>query len=386
MGGSELQLVSKGKQDAVLTHNPEITFFKVIYRKHANFSIESSHVFMNQSSANLGQTVNCVIPRRGDLLHSLYIRVTLKNSGDPTVLRNVGYSILRKVSIEIGGQTIDAHTGEWLHIWNELSEPLSKRNGLDHMVGKTVSLQTNETTTLYIPLQFWFCREYGQSLPLIALQYHEVKLNIELNEVVLNEDDQNVGDHLEITDFVLLADYIILDTDERRTFAKSQHEYLIDQVQHPGSHFIELRPNTQTPMTNHHSIFLRMNHPMKELVWVVKQNEHTLRFLEHNEASIVLNGFPRQAERIGKYYSTVQPYQHHTNIPSGDTNSIHVFSFAISPQIVQPTGTCNFSKINKGQLFIKTRPEHLIKVINVYGLNLNVFRIVSGMGGVVFTH
>ena len=238
-------------------------------------------------------------------------------------------------------------------------------------------------------MQFWFCRDNGLSLPLIALQYHEVKVNIELEHLIFDENDIDVSNSLEIQSLQLIIDYIFLDTEERKKFSESQHEYLIEQVQHNGSDFIELRePDSngfQEPCTNHHSLNIHMNHPVKELVWVVKKNgKNMYEFYEHDESSIVLNGYPRQSKRKGEYYSKVQTYQHHTNIPTGYANSIHIFSFAIKPELIQPTGTCNFSKINKAQLFINTRPEDHIKVINIYGLSYNIFRIVSGMGGLVF--
>tara|TARA_B110000285_G_scaffold57803_1_gene66071 strand:- start:3915 stop:5096 length:1182 start_codon:yes stop_codon:yes gene_type:complete len=391
MGASELQLVSKGEHDKVLTDNPEITFFKVLYRKHANFSIESSKLGMNQENILLGNTVNCTIPRRGDMLNKIYIEIEISNISelDTVIINHLGFSMLKTVSIEIGGQTITKHTGEWLHIWNELTEPSSKRQGIDEMVGTKTTLISGGSTRLYIPLQFWFCRNNGLSLPLIALQYHEVKINIELEKKIYDEGENDISNKLKINSLELILDYIFLDTDERIKFAESQHEYLIEQVQHSGSEFVELRApdgtGNQEPCTNHHSLNIHMNHPIKELVWVVKKTDkNVFEFYEHNDASIVLNGHPRQAKRKGEYYSKVQTYQHHTNIPTGDTNSIHVFSFAFKPELVQPTGSCNFSKINKAQLFLKTRPEDCIKVINVYGLSLNIFRIVSGMGGIVF--
>ena len=321
----------------------------------------------------------------------MYLQIELKNNDSTTIqLQNIGYSIIKYITIEIGGKQIDRHTGEWLYIWNEQTTPNRKKDGLNKMVGKNVFLSPNESVLLFIPLQFWFCRDYGLSLPLISLQYHDVKINIELNQYIFDIHGNNINNSVQLIDFQLIIDYIFLDIEERTNFAERKHEYIIEQVQHNGSEYIELRPpnenGIQEPVTYNHSFNLHMKHPMKEIIWVVKQSDKNFIFLEHDEATIFLNGHMRQETRKGEYYSLVQPYQYHSNIPHNATsnNSIHVFSFSLSPELLQPTGTCNFSKINKAQLHIKTRVEDQIKVVNIYGFSYNVLRIFSGMGGIVF--
>ena len=191
MGGGLMQLVACSAQDIYLTGNPQITFFKVVYRRHTNFSMESIEQTFN-GTADFGKKVSCTISRNGDLVSRVYLEAKLPAiaaaSGKKACWTNyVGHALIKSVEVEIGGQRIDKHCGEWMHVWNELTQTSGHKNGYAEMVGNTHALTdyTNITTdpspTLYIPLQFWFCRNPGLALPLIALQYHEVKVNIEFN-------------------------------------------------------------------------------------------------------------------------------------------------------------------------------------------------------------
>ena len=213
MGGGLMQLVAYGAQDIYLTGNPQITFFKVVYRRHTNFSMESIVQTINGTPSSGGSST-VTISRNGDLVHKVYV-----NSTDPSIIKT-GSSLIQEVELEIGGQRIDRHYEEWMDIWNELSTPESKAIGLKAMQGDTGTVGT-EVTECQIPLQFWFCRNPGLALPLIALQYHEVKLKFTWSAtagVVSTSPD-------------VIADYIYLDTDERRRFAQVSHEYLIEQIQ-----------------------------------------------------------------------------------------------------------------------------------------------------------
>lgn len=295
MGGGLMQLVAYGAQDIYLTGNPQITFFKVVYRRHTNFSMEAIEQTFN-GTANFGKKVTCTISRNGDLIHKVYVQVKI-----PSVtvacgkafrwLNWLGHCIVSEVSVEIGGQTIDRQYGEWMHIWNELTCPADKKDGVARMLGNVTGLtqwtvgsrvDTGESATvtpeatLYVPLQFFFCRNIGLSLPLIALQYHEVKINLTFgteaactatakvgtSAPAVSVGDVTVGD---IKSASLFVDYIYLDTDERRRFAQVSHEYLIEQLQFTGKESL-------TSGANHHKIKLNFNHPVKELVWTVQSS------------------------------------------------------------------------------------------------------------------
>ena len=290
MGGGLMQLVAYGAQDIYLTGNPQITFFKVVYRRHTNFSMEAIEQTFN-GTADFGKKVTCTISRNGDLIHRVYLQVTLPSVDNGGVssaffrwVNYVGLFLIKAVEVEIGGQRIDKQYGDWLNIWNELTQEAGHQAGYDNMVGNTISLtgtglQGTEATTLYIPLQFWFCRNPGLSLPLIALQYHEVKINLDFrpkSECYVSTGQSTGGcggsnagtldvfcvPSLEAAS--LYVDYIYLDTDERRRFAQVSHEYLIEQLQFTGD---ESTVNTNV------KVKLNFNHPCKELIWVVQRDD-----------------------------------------------------------------------------------------------------------------
>ncbi len=311
MGGGLMQLVAYGAQDIYLTGNPQITFFKVVYRRHTNFSMEAIEQTFN-GSADFGRKVTCTISRNGDLIHRVYLQVTLpevsakematnaSSTTDPVLFRWVnwiGHKLVESVEVEIGGQRIDKHYGEWLHIWNELTQTAGHKVGYASMVGNVPRLtqpiassatntgennqkQVNDNakmpqTTLYIPLQFWFCRNPGLALPLIALQYHEVKININFADAedcfwLVKSTSSFAVQSIscckpKFVSASLYVDYIYLDTDERRRFAQVSHEYLIEQLQFTGA-------ESANSVSN--KIKLNFNHPVKELVWTVQPDDN----------------------------------------------------------------------------------------------------------------
>ena len=272
-----MQLVAYGAQDIYLTGNPQITFFKVVYRRHTNFSMECIRQTFNGTVSN-GGSVTATISRNGDLVYKMY--VTSTNSATN------GLGIVSDAELEIGGQRIDRQYLEWNQIWNELSTDESKAIGLKSMVGEVGTTGSGGTGVgkIQVPLNFWFCRNPGLALPLIALQYHEVKVKITLG-----------GDTTGAAGAELWADYIYLDTDERRRFAQVSHEYLIEQVQ---------RQSLTDSTTNK----LNFNHPVKELIWTTTGTNYT-------KAHIKLNGHDRFALQEPEYFQLRQPYDYHTAVP-----------------------------------------------------------------------
>ena len=470
MGGGLLQLVAYGAQDVYLTGNPQITFFKVVYRRHTNFAMEAiAQTF--SGIPNYGNTVYCQISRNGDLIHRTYLEVGINTtansiSGIESYVNYLGLRLLKAVSIEIGGQQIDKHYSDWLYIWNELSLPRGKRYAYDTMVGADrdalnsgvygTGTGNNLITTLYIPLEFWFCRNIGLALPLIALQYHEVKIKIEFETAtncVYVPGATIVSDlsAYKLDNPNLWVDYIYLDTDERRKFAQLSHEYLIEQLQFTGQ---------ETLSNSGARVKLNFNHPCKELVWVAKttnlasrwynytyagttlpiinpisdtsnlpnpsisgagapvfdqfdflvssnlgtaaltlantsnyMQDNYIPYVDNVSSGIVnpfetcllqLNGNDRFNFRMGNYFNLVQPYQHHTNIPLN--RGINVYSFALKPEEHQPSGTLNMSRIDTAILDVKVVSTNISGNINIYAVNYNVLRILSGMGGLAYSN
>jgi hypothetical protein len=462
-GGGLMQLVAYGAQDVYLTGNPQITFFKVVYRRHTNFAMEAIENPWN-GAPNFGKQVTCTIQRNGDLIYRMYLQATLPSvsllasdgSGAQFRWLNwVGHNLIDWVELQIGGQRIDKHYGQWLHIWNELTQEAGKQAGYAKMVGNIPQLTNllvqggepcdndcaggepntwNEVVncapeyTLYIPLQFWFCRNPGLALPLIALQYHEVRINLQFNALdnlmwsyspqassttAINTRVGNSG----LVAASLYVDYIYLDTDERRKFAQVSHEYLIETLQFTGGESVTASSN---------KLKLNFNHPCKELLWVVQRDSYTscdanvinpwkgqqpFNFSDWWDRSVLesgysvtrvegmaganpvvtallqLNGHDRFQVRSGDYFNLVQPYQHHTNVPAV---GINVYSFALQPEQHQPSGTCNLSRIDNTTLLLTISNNAVgtltSSTVYVYATNYNVLRVMSGMGGLAYSN
>ena len=551
-----MQLVAYGAQDVYLTGNPQITFWKVTYRRHTNFALESIEQTFN-GQADFGRRVTCTISRNGDLAYSTYLQVTLpeigqslggNGSGGPVYARwldNPGLQLIHQVEVEIGGQRIDRQYGDWMHIWNQLTMSAEQERGYNKMIGNTTQLtyltdpnfaavdgpcdtsspvqvctprNALPESTLYIPLQFWFCRNPGLALPLIALQYHEVKINIDLrpideclwamNQMPGGSSGQNGTYKVKnaytqtLAAASLYVDYVFLDTDERRRMAQNPHEYLIEQLQFTGDESVGSSSN---------KIKLNFNHPCKELVWVVQpdanvdycasfdngsalfnllgaqpfnytdgldvlpnafhsfagpteagstdyiyygsttgraQFEDAFALGADNAdfhgsfetyasgsyggprgigstgdntggadsgslvsdagvfvlaetalpmhcwgenpvvtAKLQLNGQDRFSEREGTYFDLVQPYQHHTRNPD---SGINVYSFALRPEEHQPSGSCNFSRIDNATLQLVLSNATVggtnTAKVRVYAVNYNVLRVMSGMAGLAYSN
>jgi hypothetical protein len=537
-----MQLVAYGAQDVFLTGTPEITFWKVSYRRHTNFAMESIEQTF-QGQADFGRRVSAIMSRNGDLAYRTYLQVTLPQI-DQSLVTNAatdgvyarwldfpGEQLIAQVEVEIGGQRIDRQYGDWMHIWNQLTMSSEQLKGYYKMVGHTTQLTyiTDPTfadvsgpcaaaggpaqvcaprkalpeTTLYVPLLFWFCRNPGLALPLIALQYHEVKINIDFRPIgeclwAVKSLTASPSGTVTVSSAYqqslvaasLYVDYVFLDTDERRKMAQNPHEYLIEQVQFTGDESVGSSSN---------KIKLNFNHPCKELIWVVQPDANvdycasrdsgqvlfrTLgaqpfnytdaidalppaihafggpaetsgvnAFINssglfqmpgaidasglntavdwatgiHNltpftdqgtnvsgsslsdagtfvlaetaldlhcwgenpvvTAKLQLNGQDRFSEREGSYFDVVQPFQHHTRAP--DTG-INVYSFALRPEEHQPSGTCNFSRIDNAvlQLVLSsgTVQGTATAKVRVYAVNYNVLRVMSGMAGVAYSN
>ena len=389
-----MQLVAYGAQDIYLTGNPQITFFKVVYRRHTNFAMESIEQTFN-GAVDFGRRVTATISRNGDLIKDMWLEVFITaTDGEVTTSYKygAGNALVKQVEVEIGGQLIDRQYGEWMDIWSELSTPAGKRANYDEMVLNTGSGDASKK--LDIPLMFWFNRNPGLALPLIALQYHEVKINLDVGTLA------DVGANMGLTTMKLWVDYIYLDTDERRRFAQVSHEYLIEQLQFTG----DAAASGTTFRTE-----LNFNHPCKELIWVYQTTAQTrgsgdaasqpcqftlLEVPTSNPgatAILKLNGQDRFQERRMEYFRRVQAYKHHTNSARSDGNSgtykqaIYLYSFALNPEEHQPSGTCNFSRIDNTILSFSNTPS-LGGVVKVFAVNYNVLRIMSGMGGLAYSN
>lgn len=404
MTGGLLQLAFKGPQDIYLTGNPQMTFFKSVYKQHSNFT-KDTQLLQFENDIKLGTNHYCVIKRYGDLLSNLYLYIELPEitSADSNetwkgYVNGVGYSIIKSVSLDIGGLIIDKLDYTWLDIYNELYDQKS-----DDLIGKfntDISLQENSNSKkLYIPLKFWFTKNPGLSIPLIALQYHEIKINIEFknwNEIIKSNISNFITTNTKIKAHII-ADYIHLDDNEKKFFTATNHEYLIEQLQILSEY--DITNNTTTA-----KVPLDFSHPIKEIVWVITDNvNHSQNTKTGNNwlsytsisssyrdtfttAKITMNGLDRTNDMSCEYYRQVIPYESYNYLPR---KYIYCYSFSLNPTQFQPSGSCNYSKINKSYLHINFNPINNIGGttngrIKIYGTNYNILSIKQGMGGVLF--
>ena len=477
--GGLLKLTQNGGSDIYLTGNPQITFFKVVYRRHTNFSIETvKHTFkgcseLSSNSSSIG-IVN--ISKEYDLLSKIYVKYNQTSNNSIS-----GDQLMDYVSIEIGGEQVDKHTKEWLQIWAELTTPESKSAGYKYLTNgfnnklSSIYTETNQQSII-IPLQFWFCRNIGLALPLCALEKHEVNIICKWNATNINLDTQPICE--------VWCDYIYLDTDEKTRFTNVSHEYLIDQVQFQE----ELDASNQYK--------LNFKHNVRELIWTNNTND-----IITQKAKFTVNDTDVFEEQNKEYFQILQPLNYHTSIPGynikhterpqnicpinipvirtynsivskhsvilerkqitfhpitykisplkiGDvlnisynnnnysvqietieknedkiicrfklwiplilfefpkhnekisinivartqdpqsrcsqlTRDINVYSFALEPEKIQPSGTCNFSAIDPPYLNFSDKLGSK-EPLNIYAVNYNVLRIMSGMGGLAY--
>ena len=385
MGGGLMQLVAYGAQDIYLTGNPQITFFKVVYRRHTNFAVEAIEQTFNGTPDFGGRGV-VPITRNGDLVTKMYLKTSISadadlSSGDELV-GHVGFALIKSVELQIGGTKIDKQYGYWMYMWDQLTRGVDQQGNYDRMIQADNDSGTG-SSSLYVPLSFFCCRNDGLALPLIALQYHDVRLEFEFESASNLDTHGRTGDTgLTLSNTTLLVDYIYLDSEERKRFAQASHEYLIEQLQFTGVESVNAGASN--------NIRLNFNHPVKELVWAVKNSDTTADYFDFDTTSgnnpvvnalLQLNGHDRFSRETGKYFNHVQPWQHHTCSPAV---GINVYSFALKPEEHQPSGTCNFSRIDNATLTVTTGAAGTS--LYVYGVNYNVLRIMSGMGGVAYSN
>jgi hypothetical protein len=443
-GGGLLQLVAQGKQDIYLTGNPQVTWFKMVYRRYTNFAIESQAMYFD-GDPDFGKRVTATIPRRGDLLGPMILEVVLPyvTRTDGSVaqyVNSIGHALIEEISIEIGEQEIDKQTGEWMEIWSALTVPPGQVEGFNNMIGRvdglnqppvTLPAQTCSvgnyqygSTKLYIPLQFWFNKNPGLYLPLLAMQYHPIRINMKmrgLNELLVGGLTATCGgaqpNPAKIVDLRVWGDYVYLDTEERRRFTANMHEYLIEQIQYT--------PKVAVPEgINMQQIRLEFNHPLREMIWVIQRDQMLTTREWFNfgttsayeiglsrdmlqDAVIQVDGYDRFDRRDAGYFRMVQPYQYHTNIPT--KHFIYMYSFALRPEEMQPSGSLNASRIDDMVLQLSLRPDSGASPsipnpnipgqslpnpeytpprgkasTRVYAKNHNVLRVVNGFAGLLF--
>jgi hypothetical protein len=440
MAGGLMQLVAYGAQDVYLTGSPKVTFFQAVYKRHTNFAMETIEQVVNGTAANSAR-LSVTVARNGDLIGEMYLELesnvvaVVSNDSDASG-EWVAERAVSDIELTIGGQRIDKHYQKWWRLYSELYLDEAKRVQYGKMTSSPVAgTAAGSKNKVYLPLVFFFNRNPGLYLPLIALQYHEVRLDITLAATYSTYFTSGST----VNAVKVWGNYVYLDTEERRRFAQKGHEYLIEQVQHTGVDTVTAAGTKQ--------VRLSYNHPVKELVWcfsdhgtastgndlwdttaagrglieVVTGGEAAAADLSNclvspnacgaplvlangagsniwlEEAAVgatnpvgplstfklILNGQDRFKEQSGKYFNQVQPFYHHSGNPYP---GIYSYSFALKPEEHQPTGTCNFSRIDNAQVEVVEKASATVTNMHMFAVNYNVLRIQSGMGGLAFSN
>ena len=281
MGGGIMQLTASGVQDNYITGNPQITFFKSVYRRHTNFAIETIQQIIDgdlgTENTNTNSTVK--LSKTADLVNGIYIVCPQQTNGIN------GSELINDVEIIIGGSLIDRHSNEWMKVWNELTVDKNNRDGYKYMTGSfnNSNKTINDQSMIIIPLNFWFCRHIGLSLPLISIQYHDIILKIEWGK---NSDINRDGSTSVSSLCEVWCDNIFLDSEERKRFGENEHEYLIEQVQIIDT--INQSPSSKFKLN-------AFNHPLKEIIWT--ENGDMENQISNEKINITINGIERLSEQ-----------------------------------------------------------------------------------------
>lgn len=410
--GGLIQLVAYGNQDLFLTSSPSITFFKSSVRRYTAFAVESIQLLPSSASA-FGRRSVFVISRNGDLAGAAFIQWDLPKievtSGDGHIAwtQYLGHVLAQEITMSIGGSQIDKHTTEWLQILFELQTPASKIDGYNYLIGQRSELYTPavsiDAATIYTPLQFWYNRAVGLSLPLIALQFHESKIEILVRQIqecyiVTSTQSPPTVPTVKVTgdlNVSIWQDYVFLDVSERSSIAAEAQEQIIQLLSWTG---------VETASGTSYKSRLAYNHPSLYMAFALRLSENTdngaNRWCDFTlsgtsgspyqgdsplvDAVLLLNGTERFQKREAAYFAYIQPLQRFTRVPGRAW--IYVYSFSLFPETSQPSGSLNASRIDQlSWVLTLNNPSNKTFQVFFFSQHVNVLRIKSGMAGLAFS-
>lgn len=430
--GAVIQLAAVGEQNIALTGNPQMSYFVSVYMRHTNFTYQDIRNYF-QGTIDFGKIVTCKLGVIGDLVGQINLAAVLPNldelNTDPTQpvswINAVGHALIREYSIFIGEKEVEKQYGTWLEIWSELTVPNDQRQAYNLLVGKHNAFNNSTQTgqlNLLVPLQFWFCRNLGLALPLIALQRDDVILKLHFSKCDQLITANVPGFHKPMINAELMVRYYFLDSAERTVFARKKQTYLIDQLQ---VQTISKKPDLGTSLVNGvltSSQFL-MNipfyHPLKEIIWIIQRHD-SMYYIdpvsgeEHwnnvfnfsnvpqpnstpgNNNTMLFTNFRIEGEDYFQeeqyvpafYFRVYQPMERHTRTPLN--RHIYLYSFALHPEKHQPSGTYNFSKIDHRYMRFLLNPVNFTNSdnneykITIFARNYNLLTISNGMGMVEY--
>lgn len=408
MSSGRVQLASVGAQDEYITGTPEITYFLKRFKHHTRFAIETMDTGLDGDNT-FGGTVRCTVPRKGDLIRSMFLRVELSALVPDTYgyTDSIGHALIEYADLIIGGQIIERITGEYMEIYSEFSVSNSQQKAIEMLVGKTgtrTGLGSASSANYYprifvIPLPFYFYRHDSMSIPLSALTRHEVEVVVKLRKLenlVVNAAGPAVVPTGSIVSISMPIEYVFL-TDEENKFIREQStDYVITQLQ--MSRFTIDAGVTEVTMRT------QFINPVKELYFVIQNqdvvepdiltgndwfnftNSQQTNFPQGEQLDsleLTFNNETRLSKDVANalYLRYVHPMQFHTRISD---RTVYNYSFSLNPENHIPSGQVNMSRIQNKLLKLTTTPNSKKRDVRIYALNYNILRINSGLGGLIF--
>jgi len=410
--GGLIQLVSIGAQDVALIGEPNASLWKSEYNRGKLFSLESIEQNII-GSVNYGESVSFLLSRSGDLVTGLMMELTLRRGPSSVTDPRPFYPaehFFEGIELLIGGQRIDFIPHNWLRVYSQLYYDNTQSSSYNNMTSFGVETSGQERT-FYVPIPFFFNNAWNTklSLPLIALQYHEVEFRLKLtNGSNITGIDTSFTPKLRV-----YADYVFLDSPERLWFAKNPHEYVITQLQTQKSVV------TVDATNRNYKMYMNLNHPVKNITWVLTPGDTT-----HGQftclpgdtldntaapiqsATIVIDGNERFATRRGNYFQTANPWLSMSGQPL--SAGIYTYNFGLHDRIgMTQRGTMNFSRVDNSMIKFTTkaavidRPTHTqattdetqtytdnstLNTLEIFAVNYNVLKIMSGMAGLAYAN
>ncbi len=419
MTSGVIQLVSSlnQKSSEFLIGNPQITFFKSLYKQYSNFYITTIEQTINGKS-DFNRTINCTINKSGDLLKNIYLEITLPDINKPSktswygYTNNIGCNIIKSITLKINDQVIDKIYGDSIDIYNnihnnDMSDMVLEFNS-EHSIRNTTDSIDYNKRHIYIKLPFWFSKSSGSALPLIALNNSDINIDIEFRglEEVIKIDNYNDLDNITVKtnsefDCKIFTECIYLDKKEKQFFALQSHTYLIEQLQFNGE-------DTITKFDTNKTIYLNFKNPVKELFWVISVDnnnidsnlkndynnftKYTSYYSNYSDTfeslTIKLNSMTLLEDKTADYYRIVQSQLYHNHIRN---KYIYSYSFSLNPKEFQPSGALNFSDLNNALFLFKFKDNATNQsgcatngIIKIYACNYNVLKITSGQASLMY--
>lgn len=380
------------------TDKPEISFFKEKHYRHIPFSMQNIDVMINCDLA-YGNSVECIIPRHGDLMHKMYISIELPALPEGYYWKNsIGHSLIDYIDIYIDSQKIDRQTGEWMNIHHKLFTDSQKRPGINELIQEyntkiQLRNESHRPKEIIIPLYFWFCNSIDKAFPLVALKNANFRMILKLNDfssLYLGGPPNLDASEYKLSNPKFMIDYIFIDDSERMKFVSNDVEYNIEQIQYQTLTHNLFYTKGVSKDEGKHEFDLECTGPVKFVAWTLRQNIETdYKYITNNmdQCYFSINGtelIKRNKKKNKGIYGVMSYYGHNNVMPS---ENIYSFPMCLYMDSSIPNGATNMSNVNEMRFDIKLNPLKNTpqSTLNMYFVKYNVLKFSSGVANVLFS-